>query len=269
MMLRRGRLEHPGTAVTVQGMDYDLEPADQFRELITRTTPLLELLNYRRVVIRSNATQKLAYNYHSCAMGIAGNAWLLSGVFAGAEMAADMSLEQDLMIFPWGLNGITSRYFEGTNFRLETRDQDVTRTQKAAMVANDPIALNSASFCGLRRMRPRNCGNCAKCLRTKAMFMVTLGDIPDVFVDRSFSSETWGRIDLNNSHEVAFFLDVYETARDKGAIPTGLQAAYDARFPRPSMYREKGLKALFRRIKGKPPKRRTLRPMGLNSGPHL
>ncbi|RYD83241.1 MAG: hypothetical protein EOP84_08205, partial [Verrucomicrobiaceae bacterium] len=141
MMLRRGRLETTGTAVTLHGMDYDLEPDDKFNQLLAKTAPLLDHLNYRRVVIRSNATRILSSNFHSWAMAIAGNAWLLSGVFSSAEMAADMSLEQDLMIFPWGLNGVTSRYFEGSTFRLETRDQDVTRTQKAAIVASDLVAL--------------------------------------------------------------------------------------------------------------------------------
>jgi hypothetical protein len=263
MLLRRGRLKHPGTAVTMQGMDYELAPGDQFKELLAKTAPLLEHLNYRQVVIRSDATRKLSYNFHSYAMAIAGNVWLLSGLFGGAEMAADFSLEQDLITFPWAGNGVTSRYYEGSSFRMETRDLDVTRAEKAAIVATDPIALNSVAFCSNERVRPKNCGKCMKCLRTKAMFVVTIGEVPDIFIDRSFDPDAWSKIELNDSNEVAFFLDIYETARDKGSVPPELQAAYEARFPVQSMYRDRWPKDWVRRILGRPPKMKWRRPIDL------
>ncbi len=232
MLIATGRLPKQGTAVTVHGMDYDLDAHAQFAELLSSTDGLLEQLNYRRIVIRSNASQ-IVRGSHAWAMAIAGHAWLLSAMFQSAEMAADFTLEQDMLTFPWASNAVTNRYFQGSAFELEARGECVSRTQKVEILASNEIALRSSTFCKKKNLRPKNCGTCQKCLRTKAMFLVTGGLIPDIFIEQEFNESHWSQIDLANRIERAFFLDMYETAQERGLKPVGLEKAYQRAFGQP------------------------------------
>jgi hypothetical protein len=154
--------------------------------------------------------------YHSYALLLAGPAFLLSNLFGEAYFAADFSWEQDLPAFPYDSNHITNRYLQGLSFRLQVLGDDVTRTRKIADLAASRTALQTLSFCNRQEHRPLNCG--AKCARTKAMFAVMLGYLPDIFYDKSLGPELLLPIDFSDGGERAFLIDLYQHARDRGAI---------------------------------------------------
>ena len=162
MLLRRGRREPRSTVLTLQST---MENAEGFAELLRRTQPVLDDLNYDRMIVRTNAIPfrpevsrggpKLKpIKYHSYALLLAGPAFLLSDLFSEAYFAADLSWEQDVPAFPYGSNHITNRYLQGSNFRLQVLDDDVTRTMKIADIAASQTALQTLSFCTQQRVSP-------------------------------------------------------------------------------------------------------------------
>lgn len=226
MLLRRGRREPRSTVLTLQST---MENAEGFAALLRRTQPVLDDLNYDRMIVRTNAIPfrpgmsrggpKLKpIKFHSYALLLAGPAFLLSDLFSEAYFAADFSWEQDVPAFPYGSNHITNRYLRGLSFRLQVLDDDVTKTTKIANIAAKWTALPTLSFCIRKEHRPLNCGTCDKCVRTKAIFAVMLGHMPDIFYDRSFGPELLRVLDLSNGKRRAFLVDLYQHARDRGAI---------------------------------------------------
>jgi len=217
MLLSRGRLDRPGSALTIHGMDYSHETQRPFDELLEITGPLLTRLNYRRIFVRSNAI-RLAHGFHGWGMLLAGHAFLLSGLFGSALFAADSTWEEDMAIFPWGSNHVTDRYFSGYDFHLRPQHDTVTRSEKVAAIAAVPDALRSVSFCKDRSVRPYNCGVCTKCVRTKVMFLLMTGAIPSIFHNNSYSERLLEVLPLNDRSETSFLVDVYQRARDSGRL---------------------------------------------------
>jgi hypothetical protein len=163
-------------------------------------------------------------------MALAGHAFFVSGLFGSATFAADCTPEQDMLLHPWGLNHVTNRYLKGSRFVLHPECEDMTRTQKVELIAQHEDALRSVTFCKNRKVRPKNCGVCQKCLRTKAMFAATIGAQPGIFLDPAFGWEQLSSLDLSDRTERAFFLDVYQEARARGRLTPQLQTRFEDAF---------------------------------------
>ncbi len=217
MLLEKGHQSDTQTILTVQGMDYKLDRSTQFDALLDMTQPLLDKLNYRRIILRTNAPT-IARGFQAWGMSLAGHGFLLSGLFGRAEFAADFNMEQDMAISPWGLNHVTGAYFKGTGFAMRARNEDVSRTLKAARIGADPLALTTTSFCKIKDVRPRNCGTCSKCVRSKLAFAATLAKQPDIFLEGGLSRTQVDGIDLSNTIERTLFIDCYQEARARGTI---------------------------------------------------
>ncbi|TKA96434.1 hypothetical protein FAZ78_11460 [Cereibacter changlensis] len=246
MLLQRGRCKSRMAAVTVHGFDYAPSAAAQFDGLRQMMAPLLEELNYKHIVLRVSEMQG---GDHSWALQLAGAAFLLSGLYREGFFASDYTWEQDMISFPWGLNHVTNRYLSGRNFSLSPQCEERTRVEKAEVVGRHPVAIKATSFCKRRDTRPHNCGRCSKCMRTKLMFEATLGRQPDIFLDASFDAGLVRRIDLSSKNERAFFIDLYQAARDRGTIEAipGLQERFE-KMSRGSMQGRRRLSSFFRRF---------------------
>jgi hypothetical protein len=224
MLLRIGRRPNPGLALTVQGFDYTLRAASAFEALLAKTRPLLADLNYNRAVVRTNAAL-VAQDYHSWSLRLIGTSARLSSLFEEGVFAAGSTIEQDMALHPFGLNHVTDRFLRSSEFVLTPLYVSISRSEKAANVAANPIALNALAFCNNLRAKSRreaalNCGICGKCIRTKAMFVVETGAIPNIFADMSLDLDL-DRLTLNaeeSSHETMFFIDLYQRARDLGTL---------------------------------------------------
>jgi hypothetical protein len=238
-------------ALTIHGMDYKPDDETRFRALLKKTQPLLTQWNGRRVTIRTDVTRyRNAWVFHG--FTLAGCAMLVSDLFETAELAADHTWEQDLMVGPTGTNHVMNRYLHGSDWRLETVSGDVTRTEKVAAIAKNQIACRALSFCTDKSIRPDNCGRCSKCVRTKAMFMVTSGILPPIFLDATFTPSMLDGIDLRDRVEQAFFADIYlsalsnDTEHHVRGLGQRLRAVHDNALAK--------LERLARRVVGKPPR---------------
>lgn len=230
MLLSLSRQEIAGTALTVHGMEIDYQNIDQFDDLLRWTNPLLDHLNYDRITVRTNATE-IGGGYHSWGLTLAGCAFLFSYAFERCIFAADLTAAEDFLAFPWGLNTVTNRLLAGTNYRLESLCEDVSRVGKIRAVVSNPTALHTLSFCKKKVLRPRNCGVCNKCVRTKIMMIAALGRVvEESFIDPALNRKLVYSIDLSHPIERAFLISTYQFARNNGtlsAVP-GLEERFES-----------------------------------------
>lgn len=250
MLLELGPQAQTTTALTVQGFDYSTSRSKQFAQLQDQVAPLLDELNYKHATL---GISRVSGGYHSWSLQLAAAGFLFAGQFEKALFATDSNWEQDMSLFPWGSNHVTNRYLKGENFHLTGLCDDKTRAMKARSVARHPTAIHAASFCKNRGVRPKNCGLCSKCLRTKAMFLV-FGEAPDIFIDGSFDASFLSSIDLNDRKEIPLIMDLCQIARKEGSldrIPELQELLENLKRPRSTSSRRFAkLKRAFRR---KPP----------------
>lgn len=212
----------PRFAVTVCGVDQTHE--GNFANLIEKTAPLLKKLNYQRISVSTNAQRNPPALTHG--FTLAASAFLLSDLFSCSALAADSTLAEDMATFPWGTNHVTNEYFCGSDFFIETVGNDSKRTKKIATLVDAGIDPQWLSFC--RKAIPANCGTCGKCVRTKAMFLVATGSIPEIFLDNRFDHSLFEEIGSKYAHRVHLF-DIYHCAKDRGMLDKfpGLEKAVE------------------------------------------
>jgi hypothetical protein len=205
-----------GYALTVYGLDYkdNWDGAPKLATLVAKTDPLLEQLNYQRIVVRTNASHKPQVLTHG--FTLASSLFLLSDLFEFGTMAADRTPAQDMLTFPWGTNHITKDYFAGSDFAMRSVFE-TSRVEKLAAIGAGKIGLPFLSFCRDHDAIPENCGRCGKCVRTKAMLMATIGEIPNIFIDNAFNEQLVRSIDLNG-RERAHILSLYDYAKENGRL---------------------------------------------------
>lgn len=209
------KVDLPSYALTIHGMDYKPDNDNKFRALIEKTEPLLENFGIRRITVRTDVAR---YGKAGILHGftLAGCASLLADGFDAAQIAADYTWEQDMMSWPWGTNHVTNRYFAGSDWSVRTVTSGFSRTEKIEAIAASKMALDAISFCTDSKSRPYNCGRCAKCVRTKLMFLIATNSIPPIFTDNTYRPAMLGRINLKKHKERAFFADIYAQAVARG-----------------------------------------------------
>jgi hypothetical protein len=214
-ILRLSDRRSRGYVSTIYGLDYRREWGPEgFSKLIAKTDPLLESLNFQRIIIRPDAVYKpfkltAGFTLASCL-------FLLSDLFKKGTLAADHSPEQDMAIFPWATNHVGNGYFSGSDFAMQTVFK-INRVEKLAAMAKSEIALQSLSFCRKHETIPSNCGLCSKCIRTKAMLIAATGGIPEIFIDKRFDERMMRSLRLNRRERTHVF-NLYGYAKDRGLV---------------------------------------------------
>jgi len=105
-----------GHVATVYGLDYrpHKDKDDAFARLLAKTDPLLQALNYQRIVIRTDANRRPQKYSHGFTLSAC--LFLLGDLFAEGTLAAELTPSQDLVAFPCGTNHITNAYLAGSDF---------------------------------------------------------------------------------------------------------------------------------------------------------
>jgi len=232
-ILKQPEPRERGYVLTVYGLDYRRGHGSEarFAKLIAKTDPLLERLNLQRLIVRTNAErspQKLTHGFT-----LAACTFLLSDLFEEAVIAADLTEAEDMVAFPWGTNHITNRYLTGSDFTLRTDCIEVGRSEKLAAIVASEIGLPFLSCCRQESAFPENCGTCSKCVRTKSMLLVTMGSVPEIFVDNTVNENLIEKLDLNNRFERAELFDLYHYAKQRGLegkVPGLLRLIQECRY---------------------------------------
>ena len=209
-ILRARDPKQEGVAVTVCGIDKTNER--NFDRLVSKTDSLLGQLNCRRIVVRTNAQRQPSGITHG--LTLASCLFFLSDLFEVGILAADRSPAGDAVHFPWGSNHVTNAYFTGSDFIVRTVGA-IGRAEKIAALVEAGIDLQSLSICRNGDTIPENCGRCAKCIRTKAEFLSTIGYIPNIFLDASINGDMLHQL-VNKDSERYHFFDFYTYAKKHG-----------------------------------------------------
>lgn len=208
-ILENRNSQNRGVVATVCGIDKTEET--NFAPLIAKTEPILKYLNCSRILIRTNAKRKPSSLTHG--LTLASCLFLLSDLFDQGTLAADSTRAMDLVEWPWGNNHVTNEYFAGSDFAVRTVGVEVGRTEKIASIARAGIDLRALSFCRTSVI-PSNCGTCPKCIRTKAMLLITTGSIPEIFIDNSLDERLMRRM----IHPRTELFDLYVYAKKHGSL---------------------------------------------------
>lgn len=206
------------SVLTVHGMDYDHRNDEAVAALLGKTQPLLDRYSLPRIVVRTDVGPQVRQLGLTHAFVLSSCLFLLSRSFARGHIAADITAEQDFLAFPWGTNHITNPLFAGTHFRMDTLSQDVTRIHKLDFLRHDDVALRAVSFCAVKAMRPHNCGECAKCMRNKTMFVALSGECPDIFLKPGITEQRLRKLDVFSNGAFKHYAEIVEVARERGFL---------------------------------------------------
>lgn len=220
-LLSRHRNGERQTVLTVHGMDYRLEDEQKFDALKSKIAPFSRLVGDGHIFVRTDAYATYRkYNVNlrdaphvSHIFALAGCTFLFSERYENVFIASDCRLDQQFRTPPWGSNSVTNAYFDDGCTRLATLDDHLTRTEKMPLILSSAEALSSVSFCNNYRTRPDNCGRCDKCIRTKLMFFVACGTVPDIFSDSSIPSDWHRHFDLATEYQRVMLLDILTCAK--------------------------------------------------------
>ncbi len=203
--------------LTLQGMDYPVDDDVKFHESIRKTSTLVEDIVNDRIFVSSNAydiyRQYKIKTSHSYIFLLSTVANYLSEDYSYWILAADHAWYQQFEAFPYGSTFATNRYFDTGDFKLITHGEDVTRSEKLFSIFTNENALKSISFCKNKIIRPENCGVCPKCLRTKYMFLASVGQIPEGVFLNPVPPENF-KIKFSNNREFnqSYIKDAFKTA---------------------------------------------------------
>ena len=204
-------------SLTVHGMDYRYNDFEKFNALLKQTKNFRDQYFVNSYSVRTNIYG--VYDSIGC-NPFDGHITHIFALFASGSLfksynqyfiAADYRYDQQYDVHPYGSNSATNSLIHNAYGSLVTRDTDVGRGSKAKYLANSNIDLDSLSICVNYKFRPRNCGVCAKCMRTKVMFYASTGAIPKVFIDKEIQGDWFEKINVNNKIQRVFFRDILDT----------------------------------------------------------
>jgi hypothetical protein len=223
-LLTRHRAGETQDLLTLHGMDYRLEDKEKFEAFKDKIAPFSRLVGDGHIFVSTDAhasyrTRRInKWGHFSHIFVLAGSGFLFSEEYDDILIAADYRIDQQFIAHPWGSNGATNIYFDDGHTRLTTLEGNLSRTEKTAMILTSKEALQSVSFCSVYQWRPNNCGRCQKCMRTKVMFFVATGSVPEIFAEQSIPPSWFKHFDLTKRHQAAFLLDIISCAKRTGRL---------------------------------------------------
>ena len=224
-VLRRHREGRRMWLLTVHGMEYPVADPERFERFVGKTRPLASMCGGHRVFVTTNAyaiysrhrvTARRAPIVHGFTLGGAG--FLAADRFGDIVMAADCRLDQQFLSHPNASNTATTLCYDDGRTRMWPDGDDVTRSDKLSLIVTSPEALASVTFCVDKASRPENCGQCEKCLRTKVMFLVATGSVPDLFADVDVPADWLRAFPFDKQASAAFLADVLHTGERNGSL---------------------------------------------------
>jgi len=168
------------SVMLVHGFDVPPDRADQFSKLLERARPLLDRLNLRPRVVRTNIAELRIQNWHdsflaqlSCCLHNYSHEFRFGLTGSGEPY--------DALVLPWGSNPCTDYLLSGDGFSIVHDGAGFSRTEKIALIAKDPVATRVVKVCWEADDLSTNCGTCEKCVRTRLNFKAVGVDSPSCF----------------------------------------------------------------------------------------
>ena len=208
-------------SLTVHGMDFRYYDKTKFQAFLDQTLEFRAASFEQSILVRTNVYD--IYNSLRCnpldghvthIFALVASACLFSA-YQNYFIAADYRLDQQYAVHPYGSNTSTNRLIHTSTGRLLTRDDDVTRSYKTKYIYNSGMELDSLTICKDYNVRPKNCGVCSKCIRTKVMFYVTTGKVPNIFLDASVPTRWYESIRVGRKIDLVYMADILDAIRQE------------------------------------------------------
>ncbi len=222
------------SAMLVHGFDVPTDRADVFNLLIERLRPVLNHLDLRLRIVRTNLAElrlqiwqdsfmaqlsSCLHNYsHEFRYGLSGS-----------------GEPYDALVLPWGQNPCTDYLLSGDGFSIVHDGAAFSRTEKIAAIARDPIATKAVKVCWAAADRSTNCGTCEKCIRTRMNFKAVGIDNPSCF-NGEITRDQIRLTPLSDKTQRAEFRSILAYAKSRGIRGDWLDAMKDC-----LRYHERGL----------------------------
>ena len=244
-------------------MDYRFNDLEKFNLLLKQTEKFRAKYFEKSHSVRSNIYE--IYDSIGC-NPFDGHVTHIFALFASGSLfnsylkyfiAADYRIDQQYAVHPYGSNSTTNSHMRNAYGQLITRDDDVTRSFKAKYLMDNNANLDSLSICTNYSVRPKNCGICGKCIRTKVMFYAGTGSVPNIFNEHKIPNDWYKSINVNNKIQRVFMGDILdsisvskssEQLNYEDAYKYWHQAAVDGRLGK-LLKLKQGFKALKKQLK--------------------
>ncbi len=193
-------------AMIVHGFDVPTARGDQFSKLVARVQPLLDRLNLRPRLVRTNIAELRLQNWLdsflaqlSCCLHNYSHEYRF-GLAGGGE-------PYDALVLPWGQNPCTDYLLSGDAFSIVHDGAAFSRSEKIAVIAQDPVATRAVKVCWDAADLSTNCGTCEKCVRTWLNFKAVGVDNPSCFAGE-ITPDQIRRIRFSNESQRAGFRSI-------------------------------------------------------------
>jgi hypothetical protein len=202
------------SAMLVHGFDVPADRADDFKMLVERLRPLLDNLNLRARIVRTNLAELRLQNWEdsflaqlSCCLHNYSHEFRYGLTGSGEPYNA--------LVLPWGQNPCTDYLLSNGEFSIVHDGAAFSRTEKIAAIARDSIATKAVKVCWAATDRSKNCGLCDKCIRTRLNFKAVGVDEPSCF-DGPITKDQIRLSPLSNETQRAGFRSILDYADKRG-----------------------------------------------------
>lgn len=157
-------------AVLVHGFDIPLDDLDGFAVAVEGARAMTDELGIPLVVVRTNWQAVANPEWQmTFSAAVAAVLHLFTDRASVALQAADNTYRQ--VTIPWGSNPITGPFLSSSRMRLVHPGAGATRTEKVRAIGAMTSVRDHIRVCWEGDRLGRNCGQCEKCIRTKANFL--------------------------------------------------------------------------------------------------
>jgi hypothetical protein len=208
-------IRYPLSAVLmVHGFDVALENASYFEQLVKRVRPILDELDLRLRVIRTNSMALHLQNWEdSHGLEIAGCLHMLADDYQVGLIGS--SEPYDALILPWGSNPVTDHLMSGDRFTVIHDGAGFARTDKVAEIGHVPVVRQSLKVCWEGADQSANCGYCEKCVRTRLNFLAAGCGSPPCFPGELEAKDIMS-IPIRNPVQLAELAGIVRYATSRG-----------------------------------------------------
>ena len=202
--------------VMVHGFDIPLKENDTFERATERSRKMLQSLRMEFIPMATNFRQlgNIWEDAHGAA--IASSLMMLQGGYEAGLIASSAPYYK--LILPWGSNPVTDGLMSSDAFQIIHDGGAFTRSEKVREISNWTEARQYLRVCCQKKQsgpncgQGRNCGVCAKCIRTILNFRANGLELPgcferDVSDNQILSLKKLGRFDIH------FMNDILSTAK--------------------------------------------------------
>lgn len=200
--------------VMVHGFDVSFEDDESFERLLHRVSPFLQSTDLNCYEVKTNIRSFELQNWeHSFASQLAGVLHLFYQSHTSAIIGS--SEPYNNLVMPWGSTPATDYLLSGDGIDIVHEGAGYSRTEKAELVAQHPVALRTLKVCWQGRDQAANCGSCEKCVRTRLNFKaVGLDNVP--CFDTKFEDSMIDEIDVGNIAQLTELVTISEFCHRRG-----------------------------------------------------